>query len=663
MIKCSEYVSLGHPDKIADYISQYLLDRYIEQDANTRYAVEVQIKGFNVTLGGEVSSKAHFSENLIAKFVRKAVCEIGYTKDYQRLWGCDNTICGEALSVAVNISQQSPDIAQGLTGWGDQGIFFGMATNSTETFGMPYDHTVAKRLCKALFESGLGGLDIKTQVVTRNDKVEKVIVAIPLLDDTSKKTVKHFVRSRVRGAYQLIINGTGRYVKHSSIADCGTTGRKLAVDFYGGNSKIGGGCVDGETEYLSPFGWRKIKDYDGGLVGQVDKDFNVQLVEPIRYINTSSDEVYSISLEKTLNMVLTSNHNVYYRTSKGNYAKKSLSALLKDNETNCKGSHAEIPRFFKYSFGCNDDGIDDNMTMFIIAHCADGTLTQRGGKYNARIRVKKQHKIEALRKLLPMIGIEHEERHYSDGFTYFLYHLDKYSKRLSDHFNINDISQHTAEVIANEVYKWDGSEQEKCYRTTVKEDADLIQFILSATTRKVHALLTREKKENGYSTLYTVREVKHRFSSPFRKNGDSRISKLPPQRVYCFTVPTGLLLLRRNNYIFVTGNSPWTKDASKADLTLNLLARRLAKKYTLKHGCDTFVRLACCIGEQEVDMCVQDAVGNVLEEDILVTDPAKLRNEYMLDTPIYASMCRWGLFGEYQQDKAWENVSQIFNNK
>lgn len=341
MIKFSEYVSLGHPDKIADYISQYLLDRYIEQDANTRYAVEVQIKGSNVTLGGEVSSKAHFSKNLIAKFVRKAVCEIGYTKDYQRLWGCENTVCGEDLSVTVNISQQSPDIAQGLTGWGDQGIFFGMATNSTETCGMPYDHTIAKRLCKVLFDSGVGGLDIKTQVVTEDNAVKKVIVAIPLLHEAKIDTVKGIVWATIDGEYELIVNGTGHYVQHTSIADCGTTGRKLAVDFYGGNCLIGGG-------------------------------------------------------------------------------------------------------------------------------------------------------------------------------------------------------------------------------------------------------------------------------------------------------------------------SPWTKDASKADLTLNLLARRLAKKYTLKHGCDTFVRLACCIGRQEVEMCVQDAVGNVLEEDLLITDPAKLRQEYMLDTPIYASMCRWGLFGEYQQDKLWE---------
>lgn len=241
MIKFSEFVSLGHPDKIADYISQYLLDRYIEHDPQTRYAVEVQIKGYQVTLGGEVSSKHHFSAQEIRDFVRASVNEIGYTREYQQKWGADNTICGDLLDVAIYICQQSNDIAQGLSGWGDQGIFFGYCEYRPDTCGMPLDHTLAKRLCKDLFESGIGGLDIKTQVITRNDKVEKVIVAIPLLDDTSKKTVKHFVRSRIKGRYQLIINGTGRYVKHSSIADCGTTGRKLAVDFYGGNSKLGGG--------------------------------------------------------------------------------------------------------------------------------------------------------------------------------------------------------------------------------------------------------------------------------------------------------------------------------------------------------------------------------------------------------------------------------------
>ena len=245
----------------------------------------------------------------------------------------------------MHITHQSPDIATGLkNGWGDQGIFFGMAHYAPELCGMPLDHTIAKRLCKALFESGLGGLDIKTQVVLDDDRVKKVIVAIPLLPSQDTQVIKEFVLREVAQAdanTEIIVNGTGRYVKHGPVADCGTTGRKLAVDFYGGNCRIGGG-------------------------------------------------------------------------------------------------------------------------------------------------------------------------------------------------------------------------------------------------------------------------------------------------------------------------SPWTKDGSKADLTLNLVARRLAKNYAIECGTDTFVSLGCCIGRKEVDLLAQDSVGNVIAEGVLLLDPSELRRDYRLDTPIYASMCRWGLFGEYQQDKVWE---------
>ena len=102
------------------------------------------------------------------------------------------------------------------------------------------------------------------------------------------------------------------------------------------------------------------------------------------------------------------------------------------------------------------------------------------------------------------------------------------------------------------------------------------------------------------------------------------------------------------------GGSPWTKDASKADLTLNLAARSLAKSYAEEHECDVYVSLACCIGKQEVDICIQDCAGNIIEEGTTMFSPAELRRKFKLDTPIYASMCRWGLFGEYQQDKVWE---------
>lgn len=239
MKRLSEYVSLGHPDKMADYISQYLLDRYIEQDPDTRYAVEVQVKDNYATLGGEVASKVRFTDEEIAGFVRAAVEEIGYTKEYQQAWGRENTVCGADMQVTAHIGQQSPDIARGLDGWGDQGIFFGYADPDYDYF-MPQEHRLAAYICHELFYSGFGGLDIKTQVVT-DGPVMQVVVAIPVLRNEAVNGVMSLVERYAYKDAEIIINGTGCYKRHGTLADCGTTGRKLAVDFYGGACRIGGG--------------------------------------------------------------------------------------------------------------------------------------------------------------------------------------------------------------------------------------------------------------------------------------------------------------------------------------------------------------------------------------------------------------------------------------
>ena len=186
-MQISEYVSLGHPDKIADYISEYILDRLIEQDPQTRYALEVQIKDNYVTLGGEVTTKA--SKIDYDNWVREAIMEIGYTPAYAWAWGAKEALDASLIRVEKHISQQSPDIAAGVNndGWGDQGIMFGMAVNNPNTDYMPVDYYFAKKICQELYESGIGGLDIKTQVVISDDCISKVIVAIPLKDHISQK--------------------------------------------------------------------------------------------------------------------------------------------------------------------------------------------------------------------------------------------------------------------------------------------------------------------------------------------------------------------------------------------------------------------------------------------------------------------------------------------
>lgn len=250
-MKISEYVSTGHPDKVADFISEYILDWYLRADPEVRYAVEVQIKDNHVTLGGEITTVAATPDwhNL----VYHALAEIGYTQEYCDRWGPENTIEPRNLIVDAHIGTQSPDIAQGVDndGWGDQGIFWGMACSGTPDM-LPWDYYYAKRLCQQLYKDSLKGdpwgLDIKTQVVTDDDgNVIKVIVAAPCFPE-NQKSLEHTVRMYVTNWFattaetvEIIVNGTGAYVKHASVGDCGTTGRKLAVDFYGGNCRIGGG--------------------------------------------------------------------------------------------------------------------------------------------------------------------------------------------------------------------------------------------------------------------------------------------------------------------------------------------------------------------------------------------------------------------------------------
>ena len=243
MLRTSEWVSLGHPDKIADYISCYLLDRHLERDPRTRFAVEVMVKDQIVTLGGEIASEADFSDDELTAFVRQAVNEIGYTRMYQEKWGRENTICGDQMEVYPLLGRQSPDIGQGVDrdAWGDQGIFFGMALDRPSSGNMPRDHYLAKKLGQALFRSRLGGLDIKTLVATEDGNASHVTIAIPLMDgDLNEATVRE-TAEEVTGCRDITVNGTGRFVRHSSLADCGVTGRKLAVDLYGGNCRIGGG--------------------------------------------------------------------------------------------------------------------------------------------------------------------------------------------------------------------------------------------------------------------------------------------------------------------------------------------------------------------------------------------------------------------------------------
>lgn len=253
LMKFSEYVSPGHPDKVADYISEYILDRYLEKDPNVRYAVEVMIKGNMVHLAGEITSTAYFGYTEYKEFVKQALREIGYTEEYYKTWG-GNVINPEDIELQVDITSQSPEISQGVDndGWGDQGIFFGYA-DPDEEYMTPRSHSLAKDLCHMLYtqakEKGIGGIDIKTEIILYEDGwIEKIIAAVPCRDNKEYDKVLESIRDWYDSVEldlplypEIVLNGTGNYVMHGPVADCGITGRKLVVDFYGGELHVGGG--------------------------------------------------------------------------------------------------------------------------------------------------------------------------------------------------------------------------------------------------------------------------------------------------------------------------------------------------------------------------------------------------------------------------------------
>ena len=259
----SESVSEGHPDKIADQISDAMLDAILTQDKRGRVACETLVKTGVVVVAGEVTTTAWVD---VEALVRKTVLDIGYDSSEM---GFDGASCG----VVNIIGKQSPDIAQGVDrkdekkqGAGDQGLMFGYATNETDVL-MPAAITIAHRLVKRQADVRKKGKlawlrpDAKSQVTLRYENdvpvgIEAVVLSTQHSDDVSTKTLREAVMEEIlkpvlpakwidkRTKYH--INPTGRFVVGGPVGDCGLTGRKIIVDTYGGFARHGGGAFSGK---------------------------------------------------------------------------------------------------------------------------------------------------------------------------------------------------------------------------------------------------------------------------------------------------------------------------------------------------------------------------------------------------------------------------------
>ena len=265
----SESVGEGHPDKVADYISDSVLDACLEQDKYSRVACETLVKSNCVVIAGEITTKANLDYE---KIVRRAIREIGYTND-------DDVFHADKVFVTNLLTKQSPDIAQGVDarkakgketseqGAGDQGIMFGYATNETPEY-MPaaimFAHRILTELAKQR-KSGKGPKwlrpDCKSQVAVayENGKpayIENVVVSTQHAAGVEHKTIKDYIVEKVVKKVlpkkfltkntKFLINPTGNFVVGGPQGDSGLTGRKIIVDSYGGHGRHGGGAFSGK---------------------------------------------------------------------------------------------------------------------------------------------------------------------------------------------------------------------------------------------------------------------------------------------------------------------------------------------------------------------------------------------------------------------------------
>ena len=261
----SESVSEGHPDKVADCISDSVLDALLKEDPNSRVACETMVTTGLALVAGEVTTKAYAD---IPKIIRNTIRDIGYTDSRM---GFDADSC----AVMVSLDEQSPDISQGVSegeglfteqGAGDQGLMFGYATNETPEL-MPaaimYSHLLTKKVTDLRKSGQLNYLrpDNKSQVTVRyeNDKpvaIDTVVISTQHDEEASHEQIKSdmielAIKSELPAELlssetRYLINPTGRFVIGGPQGDCGLTGRKIIVDTYGGMGRHGGGAFSGK---------------------------------------------------------------------------------------------------------------------------------------------------------------------------------------------------------------------------------------------------------------------------------------------------------------------------------------------------------------------------------------------------------------------------------
>ena len=327
----SESVTEGHPDKVADQVSDAILDAIIKDDRNARVACETFVTTGLVVVGGEITTNTYAD---IPEIVRNTILEIGYRDT--NICGFDGQTCG----ILSTIDKQSPDIAQGVNsgeglfkeqGAGDQGIMFGYATNENEDY-MPTPINLAHQLTYALAQKRKSGEipfilpDGKSQVSVKYENgkpvsVDTVLISTQHRAEVDYETIKETVIEKVikpvipshllHDKTEFLVNPTGKFIIGGPVADAGLTGRKIIVDTYGGMGRHGGGAfsgkdpskVDRSASYMARYISKNIVAAGLAEKCEIQLAYAIGVAKPVSvYVNTfNTAKISEAEIERAVN--------------------------------------------------------------------------------------------------------------------------------------------------------------------------------------------------------------------------------------------------------------------------------------------------------------------------------------------------------------------------
>jgi len=325
------------------------------------------------------------------------------------------------------------------------------------------------------------------------------------------------------------------------------------------------GCVDAETEFLSPSGWVRMDAYDGSQrVAQYDPDTgHARFVEPLRYVKAPCPEMIRIRTARGLDQLLSPDHRMLLRTRTSGgrsprfYDLEASDFFTRYHDGSRPFAHETIPTAFemRHASGASIDLTDDEVRLQ-VAVIADGHFPSSSPHTNRCIvRLKKERKVARLRALLAATGIEARERYESStGFRIFTFRAPRREKDFSAHSWWICSYEHR-QIVASEALLWDGSIPDDPARSShffsrCKSSADFVQFCFVSTGHR--ASIAFDEKRGDYRL--TVSGTRSHFVSPGCNPDSVRTEPSPDGFKYCFTVPSSYLVLRRNGRVFITGN-------------------------------------------------------------------------------------------------------------